>query len=222
VELYDPATGIWTETAAMTDARAGHPAVLLHNGMVLVAGGGVTVGLGVDIGLSYCELYDPAAGTWTPTGSMATNREGHEGMLLDDGTVLVTGGALGEGDPSNLIDDRSLGSAELYDPGAGAWTAVPEMEANRAWHRAILLSNGKVLVVGGTNPDDTPQVGLDAAEIYDPVTKTWSPAGRMDLARYFFAAAHLPNGQVLVAGGVVETGSTLPSVISNTAELFSP
>ena len=72
-------------------------ATLLPNGQVLVAGGG----------LASAELYDPATGVWTTTGSMATDRGLATARLLPNGKVLVAGGI------------GSLPSAELYEPATG-------------------------------------------------------------------------------------------------------
>jgi Kelch motif/Galactose oxidase, central domain len=77
---------------------------LLPNGKVLVAGGVGTSGF-----LSSAELYDPASGTWTATGSLTTAREVHTATLLPNGKVLVAGGYNG----------GFLSSAELYDIGLG-------------------------------------------------------------------------------------------------------
>jgi hypothetical protein len=62
-------------------------------------------------------LAPPAfsAGTWSPTGSLNTAREGHTANLLPGGKVLVAGGVAGF---------TPLASAELYDPVTGAWTAT--------------------------------------------------------------------------------------------------
>ena len=59
--------------------------------------------------LSSAELYDPASGTWTATGSLGTARDAHTATLLPNGKVLVAGGNNGP----------ALSSAELYDPGLG-------------------------------------------------------------------------------------------------------
>ena len=64
------------------------------------------------------ELYDPATGSWTTTGRLATKRYLHTATLLPDGKVLVTGGA----DSAN--PNHSLTSAELYDPAIGTWTST--------------------------------------------------------------------------------------------------
>ena len=71
------------------------------------------------------ELYDPAAGTFTPTGAMTTQRVFHVAAPLPDGHVLLAGGgggmgsALSGGTPSDMLQ-----SAESYDPGSGTFTAV--------------------------------------------------------------------------------------------------
>jgi len=104
---------------------------LLPNGQVLVAGG-----FNGSHALISAELYDPATGVWTATGSMATARVGHTATLLPNGQVLVAGGVY-------------TGSAELYDPATGVWTATKSLGRSRYGHAATLLLNGEVLVSGG-------------------------------------------------------------------------
>jgi hypothetical protein len=73
----------------MATARAHHTATLLPGGKVLVAGRW-TASLS---SLASAEVYDPSAGTWSPTGSMAEARSVHTATLLRDGSgVLVVGG----------------------------------------------------------------------------------------------------------------------------------
>ena len=64
-----------------------HTATLLPSGKVLVAGGSNS-----GCNLSSAELYDPATGTWSSTGSLVTARVGHTATLLPTGKVLVAGG----------------------------------------------------------------------------------------------------------------------------------
>src|SRR6266513_7119 len=70
-------------TGSLATARAGQPsghtATLLPNGKVLVAGGGD------GSILASAELYDPASGTWSATGSLATARFGYTATLMTNG-----------------------------------------------------------------------------------------------------------------------------------------
>ena len=175
----------WKTTGSMGTARAGHTAVRLLDGRVLVAGGGN--GGAYD---TSAELYDPRTGTWAVAKSMITGREHHTATLLRDGRVLVAGGIGSESDAPI--------PAELYDPGTGIWTVTGGMASVRYNHTATLLPDGKVLVAGGDRwPDDA----LDSAELYDPATGTWTATGSMLARRDEFTATLLSDGNVLVGGG---------------------
>jgi hypothetical protein len=187
-ELYDPASGQWTQTGSMPSPhRSGHTATLLLNGKVLVAGGsayGGPPGTGPGPQQS-AALYDPATGTWTETGSMHVLRTCHTATLLPDGTVLVAGGSSGA--PTR--------ETEIYDPSTGTWTKTGSMTIGRCGHAATLLPDGKVLVVGGSNSYRGPAT----AEVYDPGSRTWtrsqSPVGRDCIVQ----AVGLADGKVLAA-----------------------
>src|SRR5262249_23943635 len=79
-EHYDPHTGAFTATGSMTVSRSGHTATLLPDGRVLITGGvlnfgdGGTVPIPLGEGDASAELYDPASGTFTSTGSMSEGR----------------------------------------------------------------------------------------------------------------------------------------------------
>ncbi len=194
-ELFDPATATWAPTGSMVALRSGHSLTLLttgpNAGKVLVVGGGQRIGLTVE---ARCELYNPATGTFALTGPLATARTFHTATRLPDGRVLVTGGHDAGADTSN----RS--SVEIYDPLAGTWSPAAPMAFRRGRHTATPLLNGDVLVVGGAQVGSGLSVNA-SAEIYHPATNSWRTVPSMATARTQQAAALLPSGEVLVAGG---------------------
>ncbi len=202
--------------APMNVARRGHTATLLLDGTVLVAGGQDT-SLNP---LGSAELYDPATGAWTPTGSLTnitgypTNspsnmRSLHTATLLANGKVLVAGGFGSLG---------ILASAQLYDPASGIWKETGFMHVGRFQHTATLLANGGVLVAGG---QDISQNSTASAEVYDPVSETWTEVGPMNSTRWQHTAQLLLDGRVLIAAGAVYIYSVSFDLLSS-AELFDP
>src|SRR2546425_28295 len=89
-ELYDPVTGTWSVTGSLNKPRGWHTATLLQDGRVLVAGG-YNSGSPLSFGAA-AELYDPGAGTWTPTGNLNVAGFLHTATLLPSGKVLIAGG----------------------------------------------------------------------------------------------------------------------------------
>ena len=185
VEVYGPVRAGITRTGDMAVSRFGHTATLLPSGQVLAAGGAPSAG--ASAGTPSAELYEPATGTWTLTGSMGTSRRYHTATRLPSGKVLVTGG----------FDQTYLTSAELYDPATSSWTPTGAMAEGRSNHAAVLLPSGQVLAIGGASPAGTSKT----AELYDPGTGTWSSAGTLSVARSGHTATVLASGKVLVAGG---------------------
>src|SRR5437868_2257173 len=223
-ELFDPNTGTWSPTGSMTDARTGHPAVSLLNGRVLVAGGMVIVTRDDAAGIAHCEIYDPASGTWKPTGNLVTPRISGEAVPLPDGSVLLTGG--GQGIFQNWdYSPYSLSSTERYDPATGRWSPAADMPWGMSFHRAVPLPSGEVLVVGGTDAGCV-DVGFRETFTYDPATQAWSITGGLSVGRWDFTAVGLPDGRVLAAGGItlgpLATASGAALELTSTAEIFTP
>ena len=193
-------------TGSMTIARVNHSATVLTSGKVLIAGGSCG---------SYCapiasaELYDAAAGTFSPTtGAMMNARAAATATLLSTGKVLVAGGV------ADGYSGTMLASTELYDPVTDTFVPTDAMTIARVYHSATLLPSGKVLVAGGGN------VGFPivaSAELYDPETGSFSSTAPMSSARLAHTGTLLPSGKVLVAGGTADNVVTLAS-----AELYDP
>jgi sugar lactone lactonase YvrE len=198
-ELYNPATGTFTPTGSMTTSRYVPSAALLQNGQVLVAGG--INGGGAGNYLSSAELYNPATGTFSATGSMHNARGYFTATLLGNGQVLIASGGTSAG---------AVTAGELYNPAAGTFSLTGSMLSSQG-PPATLLTNGSVLVAGGYNGSY-----LKTSEVYNPTAGTFSSAANMTTPRDGAAATLLQNGQVLVAGGI--NGSTYLS----STELYTP
>ncbi len=210
-ELFNPSTGTFTATGRMTVSRTGQTATLLPDGHVLIAGGVQDVGPGtvpipLSPGVASAELYDPASGTFTVTGSMSEGRAGHTATLLDDGTILVTG---------------TDNSAELFSPaGAGTFSVVGELSTGyRA--TATLRNDGTVLVAGGQAFSS-----LATAQLFAPESGGFVATGSLITARDGHTATRLADGTVLITGGTSHMrhchrgGCSGSDTVLSSAELF--
>jgi hypothetical protein len=199
VEVYDPSSGTFTGAGRLLSDRYFHTATLLGDGRVLFAGGANLNGI-----TATAEIYDPKTRTATAVGNMHVARFGHVAAALKDGRVLIIGGL-------NENEGEPLASAEIFNPATGAFSVTGSMAFRReAAFTATTLSDGRVLIVGGaiSGPEDDIDT---SAEMFDPAKGTFASAGRTSIWRFVHTATLLPNGSVLIAGGLV--GST---------EIFSP
>lgn len=125
-------------------------------------------------------------GTFTSTGKLNTGRLQDTATLLPNGKALIAGGEYSTPPiPTTFFD--FLDSAELYDPATGKFNRMGSMSVHRAYHKAILLANGKVLMLG--------EGFSSTAELYDPAI----PTGDMILARTTPPTATLLNDGVFSA-----------------------
>jgi N-acetylneuraminic acid mutarotase len=213
-EIYDPITQTWTPTGSMQRSRCAMAAVRLLDGRVLVSGG--RCGAGGGFSTNTAEIYNPATGTWTLTPNMNRDRTLHTATLLLDGRVLVAAG----------YSDGGFGfqaAAEIYNPVNNTWTPAASMGTGRWQHTATLLTDGRVLVAAGENYAfcNITSCAIKSAEIYNPVTGAWNTSGNLNFARVAHGAELLPNGKVLVAGGLSYSNFS-PAFSLASAELFDP
>jgi len=198
-EIYDPAVGSFVAGPSMTSSRTGHTATMLPSGKVLIAGGENGQGA-----LASAELYDPATGIFSSTGLMNTPRSGHTATLLANGKVLITGG---ESRPTFgigqlLPNSAPLATAELYDPVTGQFFPTGTMTTSRIAHTATMLSNGRVLIAGGYVGYSAGYQSFASAELYDPVSGSFTATDSMNVTRFWHSATLLPDGSVLIGGGI--------------------
>jgi hypothetical protein len=153
------------------------------------------------------ELYDPATGQFTPTGTMSIPRGGHTATWLDPS--VVTGALAGKVLIAGGGDTRSpSNTAEVYNPQTGSFTPAGSMSTPRMLQAAILLPNGEVLIAGGQSSETD---FLTSAELFNPATASFSPTGKMVNVQSGASATTLESGIVLIAGGR-----------SNPADLYDP
>ena len=223
-EIYDPQTGKWAQAKPMTDDRTGHSALRFKDGRVLVCGGTTPIADGVDAALAFCELYNPAGPSWSPTGSLTEPRSRHQAVPLSDTRALILGGRLPGGQGDGTYDPFARLTAERYDLATGTWTATKPRPGGRGLHRAVPLGSGRVLVIGGTG-DGRDDVGYQSVLIYDSGTQTWSAAGGLITGRWAFAATALSGTEVLVTGGTVASGlapaDPETDELTKTSEIFT-
>jgi hypothetical protein len=192
-EIFDPATGKFAAGPVMNVARSGHTATVLKDGKILFSGG---VGEGWSF-LASAEIYDIKTSTFTLVAPMTTARESHTATLLKDGTVLITGG---HKDRRQNITIYS--SAEIYNPQTQKFTSTGNMNIARHKHDAVLLSNGKVLITGGSDEKDADGT-FNSTEIYDPSTRKFNSAPKMNYTRYkhIGTSVLLKSNKVFIGGG---------------------
>ena len=208
-EMYNPATGAWSAAGNMLTARAYASALRLQDGRVLVVGG--DGGDPTQPPLTSAEIFDPAIGRWSATGSTVTLQSFPTTTVLGSGKVLLVGGL-------DLLGN-TLATAELFDPTTGVWSVTGRMATARVLHSAALLGNGKVLVAGGENSTGQSRTVFASAELFDPATGLFSTTGSMQTTRAEFQMIPLANGQVLVAGGDTGSSQVTPTTA---AELYTP
>jgi hypothetical protein len=200
----------WVSAGTMNTGRAATHAVLLSTGDVLVVGEDAACeGEGVYGGSKsvFADVYHPSSDTWTTTGSLNAPRAYFASAALTNGRALVTAGVNGDG--------VSYSSTKIYDVATGAYTESGLLNYARTSPAYALLNDGRVLVAGGTYYDGSnPGVPLSSAEIFDPVSATWSMTGAMLQARDEFQAVTLTDGRVLAVGRRLNTVTT--------AELWDP
>lgn len=183
IDAYDFKTKKFKKIKEMNGLHGEFTATKLKNGAVLIVGwsGGKTA--------RRAELFDPKTSTFKYTGELNYFRSLHTATLLNDGRVLITGGDYSVYNPmKKTIPD------EIFNPVTGKFTTIPPLKIPREKHSAILLNDGRVLILGGGNKTGK----LSSAEIYNPKTNKFKLEGNMNSPKVMPILYLLKNGNVLI------------------------
>jgi hypothetical protein len=148
-ELFDPTGDSFSAAGALDTTRAGHGAIRLPDGRVLLAGG-IN---GIASAQADAELFTVGSG-FAGTGSLPSAKAGVEMTLLPDGSVLETGGLSG-----SLIAPLGVATASIYS--GGVFVPTGSLTVARGAHRTISLPDGSVLSIGGAADDMTVHDSID-------------------------------------------------------------
>ena len=238
-EIFDPRTRQWQSASDTNNISESSTLVALQNGGALLVHNAYADD--DDIG---AEIYDPAADEWNVVPGIRGARGTPKAVVLSDGRILVTGeidtiseeesridvefithpldgnDIINEGNPLSPV--IRFFKADIYDPATGVWTSTDGMLAH--YSALTLLPDGRVLASGGSGGRSS-GVGIEfympETEIYDPETNAWTRGPNMTVPRYHNTATALPDGRVLIAGGIAihpDTGEFYPT---NTSEIIT-
>jgi hypothetical protein len=192
VPITGPRTFQPTSGQPIYPLRGEHSATRLADGLVFVAGGRIG-----SVASSTTEIFDPVTETFTAGPNLIEARFDHAAALLPDGRVLLVGGY--------RSDTTRMLSAEIYDPSSDTVTSAGLVPASDlVLPQAAELLDGRVLVVHSS-------LG-QGAEVFDPLTDTFTPVGPFNEVHACIRAERLDDGRVLVIDGYT----------TNPSEIFSP
>src|SRR6266550_2350427 len=134
------------------------------------------------------------APTLEATGTLGLGRIFHSATILPDGRVLIAGGS------SDTLNGAPTATCEIFDPRTGRFAPTGALNDARIYHAGVLLTDGRVLVMGGAFGGANRQ-WRNSAEIFDARSGAWTRVAQMQSARFFHTATLLRDGRVLVSGG---------------------
>jgi hypothetical protein len=224
-EIFDPTSGQFFLAPAFNSVRNAAALITLPNGRVLFAGGkdGGAGSAAVLVG-SVFDPQDYTPHTWSQppaaAASLATPRTASTATALGDGRVLVVGGKAPDGTLPNrteLFDSYfQSGTATTSTPSGVRLALGPNLTTPRTNHTATRLYDGGVLIAGGLDSTGAPTAAeLYSFTYYQP--GALAPTATAMTPRSSHAAISLPDGRVLIAGGIDASGNVL-----NTAVLYCP
>ena len=194
-EIYDPVANTWTSIANFPEVSFGSaPTTLTADGKVLA---------GWDNGPE-TFIYDPATNSWSPGPTkLDADKSGRETWIKLPGGGILT----------YDIHKANPEDTQTLDPATNTWVdsgvaTVPLLNSSdRGLGPALLLPDGRVFLIGKDNNNTA---------FYTPPTDpggvgTWAAGPTIAGGDGFGAAALLPNGHILYAGGTGTVASGPPT-----------
>ena len=188
-EIFDPVGNTWSAAAYHEGIGAGGACcnALLNDGRVLFSSRNTNT-----------YIYNPVNDTWQSGGAISMSRVYATSVVLQDGRVMVIGGAAPYDNNNSYVD--------IYDPAVNAWSPTAPLLQGRYGHTATILPDGRVVVAGGIkrwvddrqNPDNYLN---NSVEIYNPATGQWEEGPALNFKRAFHTSTLLRDGRLFVAGG---------------------
>lgn len=210
VDLYNPATNVWTARAPMPMGLYGmQPSA--SGSRIYVVGGYADSSVPV-YAVTSTLIYDSASNGWSAGAPIPVGESGigTAAQATSNGKIYVMGGDDGDFD-SNTTNYE-------YNIAANTWTLRAPMPTARENNVAVTL-NGKIYVAGGTQAVDPDYNGLTTFEVYDPATNTWASLAPMQVGRVSPGIA-TDGVYIYVYGGADSLGPTFSSLA--TAERYNP
>ena len=190
LQIFDPATGMWSMIEPMEGPGIMYSALRLADGRVLFVG----LEGGEDQATGMASVFDPIAESWTPLSGSSSPRGVPSLALLDDGRVLVAGGLDFSGSTSSYSPEV-VNVVETFDPHTGSWQPPAAMNQASEEQWLFSLNDGRVLALGAVRNDLT-----DHAEVYDPATDRWTLLSSLTLRHAPTDAIKLADDRLLVLG----------------------
>ena len=232
--------GTWSNVEVPPIAMFGTNSVVLSDGGVVFLGGFDATGQP----RTRVLRFDPKNSQWSQGAPMPVQQPGYATAALPNGSVLIAGGGgllggvgalpvLGAGGEVPAGGSGLLTTTWLYNPQLDVWSKGGDLHVARSGAAAVALTDGRVLIAGGSVPLATPIQLPDgttnyfgfstSAETFDPKSNSWSMAGPIHFARGSMALLALPNGMALAAGGCPYANQGFISGgTSTTSEVFVP
>ena len=225
--------GTWRAVAPPPVPLIEADVLVLADGRVLSLGG---LELRTGQPLAQTFLFDPGTDRWSAKAAIPEPRSFDSVARLRNGDVLVAGGlGASPGSTRSRAAPAALATTWVYDPTADRWSQAADLLSPRESASAAVLSDGRVLLVGGSEPLAQPtrlpnggvltQQPVGTAEEYNPAAQRWQPAGRLSAVRNSFAFTALPGGGAMAAGGCNPSsgGPSLPALTPMaTVDIFDP